>query len=115
FISEEELSMLFYAADAVLLPYSVSAGSGVMFDALAHGIPFIASDLGFFKEFSNQGLGLTVKRNPESFSNGLKRLDKGYSSYVRSINAFKQKLKWNFVASQHASLYSSAVIRNKQR
>ena len=115
FISEEKLSMLFYAADAVLLPYSVSAGSGVMFDALAHGIPFIASDLGFFKEFSNQGLGLTVKRNPESFSNGLKRLDKGYSSYVRSINAFKQKLKWNFVASQHASLYSSAVIRNKQR
>jgi glycosyltransferase involved in cell wall biosynthesis len=115
FISEEELSMLFYAADAVMLPYSVSAGSGVMFDALAHGIPFLASDLGFFKEFSNQGLGLTVKRNPESFSNGLKRLDKGYSSYVRSINAFKQKLKWNFVASQHASLYSSAVIRNKQR
>ena len=41
FISEEELSMLFYAADAVLLPYSVTAGSGVMFDALAHGIPFV--------------------------------------------------------------------------
>ena len=74
--------MLFYAADAVLLPYSVSAGSGVMFDALAHGIPFIASDLGFFKEFSNQGLGVTVKRNPEAFSNGLRRLDKDYSCYI---------------------------------
>jgi len=115
FISEEELSMLFYAADAVLLPYSVSAGSGVMFDALAHGIPFIASDLGFFKEFSNQGLGVTVKRNPEAFSNGLRRLDKDYSCYIRSIDAFKQKLKWNFVASQHASIYSTAVQSNKRR
>ena len=62
FISEEDLSMLFYAADAVMLPYSVSAGSGVMFDALAHGIPFIASDLGFFKEFSNQGLGCNCQK-----------------------------------------------------
>lgn len=107
--------MLFYAADAVLLPYSVSAGSGVMFDALAHGIPFIASDLGFFKEFSNQGLGVTVKRNPEAFSTGLRRLDKDYSCYIGSIDAFRQKLKWNFVASQHASIYSTAVHTNKRR
>ena len=102
-------------ADAVLLPYSVSAGSGVMFDALAHGIPFIASDLGFFKEFSNQGLGVTVKRNPEAFSNGLRRLDKDYSCYIGSIDGFKQKLKWNFVASQHASIYSTAAHTNKPR
>ena len=86
-----------------------------MFDALAHGIPFIASDLGFFKEFSNQGLGVTVKRNPEAFSNGLKRLDKHYSSYVGLIDVFKQKLKWNFVANQHASIYSTAINKNKQR
>ena len=43
--------MLFYAADVVILPYKVTAGSGVMFDALAHGLPFIATNLGFFKEF----------------------------------------------------------------
>ncbi len=51
-LSEEELSMLFYAADVVILPYKVTAGSGVMFDALAHGLPFIATNLGFFKEFA---------------------------------------------------------------
>lgn len=51
YISDAELSLLLYASDIVLLPYKVSSGSGVMFDALAHGIPFIASDLEFFKEF----------------------------------------------------------------
>ena len=44
FLSDTDLSLLFYASDVVLLPYKVSSGSGVMFDALAHGLPFIATD-----------------------------------------------------------------------
>jgi len=39
------------------MPYSVSSGSGVMFDALAHGLPFVATDLGFFKEFAKKRFG----------------------------------------------------------
>ncbi|MFL6456880.1 MAG: glycosyltransferase, partial [Nitrososphaeraceae archaeon] len=66
FLSEEELSILFYASDVIILPYKVTAGSGVMFDALAHGLPFIATDLEFFREFASQGLGITVKRNPHA-------------------------------------------------
>lgn len=115
FLSEEELSMLFYAADAVILPYKLTAGSGVMFDALAHGLPFIATNLGFFKEFAAQGLGITVKRNPHEFSNGIKNLDRNYSSYAESVNAFKQKLKWDFVASQHASIYHFAAGEMQER
>jgi glycosyltransferase involved in cell wall biosynthesis len=114
-LSEEELSMLFYASDAVILPYKVTAGSGVMFDALAHGLPFIATNLGFFKEFAAQGLGMTVKRDPHEFSNGIKNLDKNYSSYAESINSFKQKLKWDFVASQHASIYKFAAGKLQER
>ena len=45
-----------------------------MFDALAHGLPFIATNLGFFKEFAALGLGVAVKRHPREFSNGLKIL-----------------------------------------
>jgi hypothetical protein len=48
---------LYYFMHA-MLPYRITSSSGVMFDALAHGIPFIASDLAFFKEFAEQGLGL---------------------------------------------------------
>ena len=114
-LSEEELSMLFYAADAVILPYKLTAGSGVMFDALAHGLPFIATNLGFFKEFAAQGLGITVKRDPREFSNGIKNLGRSYSSYTESINAFKQKLKWDFVASQHASIYNFAAGKMQER
>jgi len=92
FLSEEELSTLFYSADAVLLPYKVTAGSGVMFDALAHGLPFVSSDLGFFREFSAMGLGITAKRTPKDFSNAIKRLDNDYGDYVKRVAEFKKKV-----------------------
>ena len=64
FVPDDALSLLFYASDTVLMPYNVASGSGVMFDALAHGLPFVASDLGFFKEFARKGLGIAVRRKP---------------------------------------------------
>jgi len=53
-----------------------------MFDGSAHGLPFVASDLPFFKEFSSKGLGITVKRESASFATGLINLDKDYDVYL---------------------------------
>jgi glycosyltransferase involved in cell wall biosynthesis len=113
FITDEDLSFLFYAADATILPYKVCSGSGVMFDGLAHGLPFVASDLGFFREFSSKGLGITVKREPAAFAHALKALDKNYEAYSERVCRFKGKLKWDVVAAQHASLYR--LVTNADR
>jgi glycosyltransferase involved in cell wall biosynthesis len=106
-LSEEDLSMLFYAADAVILPYKITSNSAVMFDALAHGLPFVATNLEFFNEFSRMGLGISVKRNPSDFSEGLKILHKKYFKYSSAVEQFKYKLKWNHIAKQHIELYHS--------
>ena len=106
FLSEEDLALLFCASDAIVLPYKVSSGSGVMFDALAHGLPFVATDLEFFKEFSAQGVGITVKRTPNEFSNGLVALDQNYLNYKGSVDVFRRKLHWDVIAKQHAKIYS---------
>jgi glycosyltransferase involved in cell wall biosynthesis len=112
FITDEDLSFLFYAADATILPYRVCSGSGVMFDGLAHGLPFVASDLGFFEEFSLKGLGITVKRNPSAFAYALEALDKDYTAYSQRVCTFKEQLKWDVVAAQHASLYRQIINAN---
>ena len=109
FLSEEELSLLFSSADAVILPYKVSSGSGVMFDALAHGLPFVATDLNFFNEFSKKGLGITLKRDAEAFSNALADLDNDYNTYKKAVDAFKPEISWRNIASQHGQLYSRIV------
>src|SRR6476646_3891193 len=101
FLNDTELSVLFHAADAVLLPYKVCSGSGVMFDALAHGLPFIASNLEFFREFSSMGLGITVKRQAKNFVKALVELDANYPVYLKSVESFKNKLKWDYAANMH--------------
>ena len=75
FLNEEQLSLLFYAADAVILPYKVTSGSGVMFDGFAHGLPFISTTFLFFREFSDIGLGISVPRHPNQFSRALFTLE----------------------------------------
>jgi glycosyltransferase involved in cell wall biosynthesis len=111
FLNDTELSLLFHAADVVLLPYKVSSGSGVMFDGLAHGLPFLASDLEFFREFSSMGLGITVKRNPKAFVAALIDLDSNYSAYSKAVETFKNNIKWDNVADMHINLYEN-IMRN---
>jgi glycosyltransferase involved in cell wall biosynthesis len=110
FLSEKELSLLFYASDVSLLPYKVTAGSGVMFDSVAHGIPFVASDLGFFKEFEEMGLGITSKRDPIAFTQAIMKIDKHYEHFKRSVDELRPKLKWDFIAEQHAAIYQSSLL-----
>jgi glycosyltransferase involved in cell wall biosynthesis len=114
FLSEEQLCGLFSCADAVILPYKVSSGSGVMFDALSYGLPFIATRLGFFVEFAARGLGIAVDRNPKDFSDAMLYLDKNYNKYVDRVNEFRAKLSWEQIAKEHAQLYYKVLSSKKE-
>ena len=111
FLSDKELSVLFYSADALLLPYKVSSGSGVMYDGLAHSLPFISSNIEFFKEFSDQGLGISSSRDPSEFSKELVRLDLDYPKYKEAVSNFKKNLSWKEVAMKHIQIYNSIITR----
>jgi hypothetical protein len=109
FLSEEELSTLFYSADALILPYKVSSGSGVMYDGLAHRLPFISSDIEFFKEFSDMGLGISTNRNPVEFSKDILRLEKDYPNYREAVSNFSKNLSWKEVGLKHILVYNSII------
>jgi glycosyltransferase involved in cell wall biosynthesis len=109
YLSEKELSMLFCASDAVILPYRSTSSSGVMFDALAHGLPFVSTDLDFFKEFAAQGLGISVKRDASEFSRALDTLAGNYDRFAETVETFRKKIKWDAVASKHSDLYNRVL------
>ena len=113
YLSDEEHSLLLSAVDAVILPYTVGSSSGVMFDALAHNVPFIATDLEFFREFSSKGLGITTKGNPNKFSEALMKLEKDYQSYIKTISQFKENLRWDNVAKRHLEIYTQIINRTQ--
>jgi glycosyltransferase involved in cell wall biosynthesis len=109
FLTEKELSALFYSADALILPYKVSSGSGVMYDGLAHSLPFISSNIEFFKEFSELGLGISANRNPIEFSKVLVKLDLDYQIYKKAVSKFSKLLSWKEVAIKHIDVYNSVL------
>ena len=115
FLKEEELSMLLYASDVVMLPYKITSGSGVMFDSLAHRLPFVASNLDFFKEFAEMGLGVTAKRDPVSFAKAIRELGNSYHKYSKSVDNFKQHLRWDYVTKQHVDIYSHAIKEARKK
>jgi len=113
-LSDLELSFLFHSADILLLPYTVSSASGVMFDGLAHGLPFIASNIEFFREFSALGLGLSVKRKPDKFSTAITKIDKEYNTYKKNVDTFKKNLLWSKIAEKYEIIYQSAIQKRIQ-
>lgn len=112
YLSEEELSLLFFSCDAVFLPYKVCSGSGIMFDGLGHGKPYVATDLGFFAEFSSKKLGLVTKRRASNFEESFKKIDKNYTYFKSKVEEFRKEISWDRIAKQHVSIYSG-IIKNK--
>jgi len=115
YLSEKDLSLLFFASDVVFLPYKAIAGSGTMFDGLRHGKPFLASDNGFFREFSKLGLGITAKRNATGFEKGLQKVNENYHKLKSNVNEFRKNLKWNHIARQHLDIYKNILDIKKDK
>jgi glycosyltransferase involved in cell wall biosynthesis len=106
YLDDSTMSKLFFACDAIIFPYKIVSVSGVMFDALAHGLPFIASDLRFFKEFADMGLGIVCKRNIHSFERSVCTLALEYDEYKTRVEQFSSELRWSNIAKKHIEFFS---------
>ena len=82
-----------------------------MFDALAHGLPFVASDLRFFKEFADMGLGIACKRDTQSFERSLLNLAMEFDEYKARVDQFRLKLRWSNIANKHIEFFSEMVAK----
>lgn len=109
YIDDVTLSKLFFSCDAIIFPYKVVSISGVLFDALAHGLPFVASDLKFFREFAELGLGITSNRNASSFSKSISYLSANYDKYKKNVQQFNSKLRWSNIAEKHIDFFSQLL------
>jgi glycosyltransferase involved in cell wall biosynthesis len=109
YLDDTTMSKLFFACDAIIFPYKIVSISGVMFDALAHGLPFIASDLRFFKEFAEMGLGIVCERNMQSFERSISTLALEYNEYKTRVEQFRSKLRWSNIANKHLEFFSGLI------
>lgn len=112
FITKQEMVNLFSKSSLLILPYTTfSSQSGVLYDALAYGLPIVVTDVG--------GVGETVKlwdigevvppNNPMALSEGIHRLSKPnrYKEVLKSIKKAKQTLSWKRSAEITLDIYRS--------
>lgn len=60
FVADEEVPAIFFAADLLVLPYRHIDQSGVLFMAMATGLPVLATDVGSFRDYVRAHAGSTV-------------------------------------------------------
>jgi glycosyltransferase involved in cell wall biosynthesis len=112
FVSKQEMKNLFSKSSLIILPYTnFSSQSGVLYDALAYGLPIVATDVG--------GVGETVKcwdigevvppNNPMALSEAIHRLSKPnrYKEVLKSVKKAKQILSWKRSAKILLDIYCS--------
>lgn len=66
YIPDEDVPSLFHAADLLVMPYRHIDQSGVIFMAMATGLPVVASDVGMLRDYIPPDCGAVVP--PEDFN-----------------------------------------------
>jgi len=110
-ILEEEIELIFKAADLVVLPYTEASQSGVLFMSYAYGKPVIAPALGGFPddiEIGKTGL-LFEPFNAASLSAAIRNYVEHWNSDSTYIKEFAQKnYSWDTSCECLVNIYQQA-------
>ena len=114
FIPEEEVGTLFAAHSAIVLPYTKQfvAQSGVVFMALAHGVPVVASRAGGLHELLGEfPIGTTFDDDsPQAVAAAVTRLhsEEHRDELDRQIQAARRRFTWHATAGATIAAYRAA-------
>ncbi|MDR0769288.1 MAG: glycosyltransferase [Dysgonamonadaceae bacterium] len=100
YIADEEVSVLFSAADALVLPYKSATQSGVIPVAYHFEVPIVATDVGSLKNtVETDGTGIVVYPDAENIAEGIRQLFSNHTKkFIEHIRIEKKKLSWEVFA-----------------
>ena len=111
-VPDEDLPGWFHAADSFIFP-SVNEGWGlVILEALAAGLPVVASDIEVFQSFLTDGTDavLTAAANPASLAQGMAQVrdNPELTNQLRANGpATAQHYTWTTTARRHLEIYAA--------
>ena len=113
-VPDEELPGWFHAADSFVFP-SVNEGWGlVILEALAAGLPVVASDIEVFQSFLTDGQDavLTAAADPTSLAQGMAQVrdNPELANQLRANGpATAQRYTWTTTARRHLEIYAEVT------
>ena len=115
FIPENEVGPLFASHGAIVLPYTRQfvAQSGVVFMAMAHGLPVVASRAGGLRELLGEyPIGTSYEGEaPEALAAAVKELHAGgrREELERQMQAARRRFTWQSAANATVAGYAAAL------
>ncbi len=112
YVPDKEMAELFATHSALMLPYTpaFAAQSGVVFMAITHEIPVIASEVGGLRELLQEHpIGVTFPQvTPEQIAEGVHRLhtQSQHLDIAGHIRAAKQRYSWQSAAAATLAGYA---------
>lgn len=119
-VPHENVLEHYQRADIFVLPSLNEGMSNVMLEALATGLPVVATDTGGTKELLTDGLnGLVVRmRDADDLAEKIEKLilnPELKNSMSQESRKLAEKLSWDIVARQYIDLYGKTVSYKKLR
>lgn len=117
FIPDAEVPALLSDADVLVFPYRTIDASGIFMSALPYGKPIVASDVGMFAEYVNDGVDgrLVPAGSVDALTDALAALlsDRAaLSAYSQAASRRASSVPtWRAIGEQTASLYRRLVSR----
>ena len=110
YIKDEEIPYFFHAADAVVLPYKKIDQSGVLFMALAYGVPTVATNVGSFSEyiFESDNGAICEPHDPHGLAAAIDRVLHNPDLHRESIRKNATlKYNWDDIVKDYINAYNS--------
>jgi glycosyltransferase involved in cell wall biosynthesis len=110
-VSDEELRNLYQKSDIFVLPSLYESFPLVLLEAMASGLPIVASDIPGIRSVVG-GCGILVKPTPENFASAIAKLIKNESLREELIRKGKEKVKsydWDVIAKRTLKVYYSVL------
>lgn len=114
-VPQDEVEILFRAADLVALPYREGSTSGVFKLAVEFGVPVVCTEMGDLGDAARDGIALGIPAGSDiasGLADAVRRM-MGSSDlrrdYVFRLNQERARTSWTTVGEQYASFITSAV------
>ena len=120
FVPEDEAAKLFAEASLVVLPYTnFHAQSGVLYLALSHGLPVVATDVGAVGEFvRNEQVGkVCPPHDATALAQAIVRTlePKAYEAFRQNCVRLSSSLSWKEAAERTLRCYEAVVRAEETR
>lgn len=112
-LSDEELRRVYQMSSLAIFPLKNATASNAFLEAMACGLPIVATDVGGVREYVGEEAGILCKpRDPEALANGILRILGDSLLAKRMSQASRKRARgydYRVVATQMAEVYSKIL------